>query len=107
MKWEGALTCGVTEVALMPPPPPVRFVACGTDTLVCLDRHSCLSGQTGVSVLHEVLPEPRVRLVARATQLAALDAILHLAVRLVHVRAVRETAELRRLDELREVVAQR
>src|SRR6185436_1595129 len=59
------------------------------------------------TVSDEVVPEPRVRFVPRRRQLAPLHALLHFTIGLVHVRAVRETAQLGRLVEFRKVIAQR
>src|SRR5213595_1131922 len=59
------------------------------------------------AVAREIFRQPRVRVVARRADLPRRDALLHLALRLVQVRAVVEAARLRRLGEFGEVVAQR
>src|SRR5688572_11579013 len=56
--------------------------------------------------LPQIPEQPHVRLVARGIQLTALDALLYLAVGLVHVGAVGEATEFRGLVELGEVIAQ-
>src|SRR5712691_7228850 len=60
----------------------------------------------GLISLFQVVVQPHIGLVPRAIDLATLDTGLHFAARLVHVRAVIKAAELRRLLELRKVIAQ-
>src|SRR4051812_40187474 len=57
--------------------------------------------------LAELFEQAHVRLVPRPVEVTRFDAPLHFAVRLMHVRAVRESARFRSFGQLRKVVAQR